>query len=133
MLTNATYLNDEAITVKGIKIWGSPITPYFYGLAFNRKRGEEINKHWELIPNDIDILVTHGPPFGILDQTKQGDQVGCEDLARKVHEIQPKLHIFGHVHEQYGLLKSNKTLFVNASLLDANFKVAHEPIVIDWE
>ena len=60
------------VEIDGIKIWGSPITPYFYGWAYNRNRGEEIKKHWDLIPDDIDILVTHGPAFGIMDKAGNG-------------------------------------------------------------
>tara|TARA_Y100000296_G_C5174834_1_gene259491 strand:- start:2061 stop:2591 length:531 start_codon:yes stop_codon:yes gene_type:complete len=57
------YLNDSSITIDGIKFWGSPIQPWFHDWAFNRKRGNEIRKHWELIPTNTDVLLTHGPPF----------------------------------------------------------------------
>ena len=57
------YLNDSSIIIDGIKFWGSPIQPWFHDWAFNRKRGNEIRKHWELIPTNTDVLLTHGPPF----------------------------------------------------------------------
>jgi predicted phosphodiesterase len=51
-----TYLNDSGIEIDGIKFWGSPIQPEFFDWAFNRKRGESIKKHWDLIPNDTDAI-----------------------------------------------------------------------------
>ena len=66
---NVIYLNDSGVTVEGIRIWGSPIQPWFYDWAFNRQRGAEIKKHWDLIPENTDILMTHGPAFGIHDRT----------------------------------------------------------------
>ena len=77
---NVIYLNDSGVTIEGLKIWGSPVQPWFYDWAFNRKRGKDIRKHWDLIPTNTDILITHGPPFGILDATNSGEKVGCEDL-----------------------------------------------------
>ncbi|MBC7410804.1 MAG: metallophosphoesterase, partial [Arcicella sp.] len=73
LITNATYLNDSGILIEGLHIWGSPIQPWFYDWAFNRKRGKDIRKHWDLIPTNTDILITHGPPFGILDATERGE------------------------------------------------------------
>ncbi len=67
------YLNDSGISIEGIKIWGSPVQPEFFDWAFNRKRGAEIQTHWKLIPDDTDILLTHGPAFGLLDLCKNGD------------------------------------------------------------
>lgn len=118
------YLNDSAVEINGIKIWGSPITPWFHDWAFNRQRGEEIRKHWELIPSDTDILITHGPPFGILDKTWRGQSVGCEELTKiildekKLHKL--KLHVFGHIHEDKGIKKINNIHFVNASSVNIN-------------
>ncbi|MFN0204333.1 MAG: metallophosphatase domain-containing protein, partial [Bacteroidia bacterium] len=85
------YLNDSGCEIEGIRIWGSPIQPWFFDWAFNRKRGEEIRKHWALIPENTDILITHGPPYGILDKVvRDNSPVGCRDLLKKVQEIQPK-------------------------------------------
>lgn len=133
LLTNCTYLNDEWIQIEGIKIWGSPITPWFLGMAFNRKRGRKIRKHWDQIPTDIDILVTHGPPKRMLDRTNLGLLAGCQDLANTVEEIKPKLHVFGHIHEQAGEFKTPDTWYVNAVSVNLKYQPIHPPIVIDWD
>ncbi|MFN0049320.1 MAG: metallophosphatase domain-containing protein [Cytophagales bacterium] len=91
-------LQNSSITINGFKIYGSPVTPYFRGMALNRERGKEIKVMWQKIPSDTDILITHGPPFGILDKG-----VGCEELLAKVIKVKPRLHIFGHVHQGFGV------------------------------
>ena len=93
--TNIHYLNDSGIEIEGFKIWGSPVQIEFCDWAFNRKKGADINKHWKLIPANTDILITHSPPFGILDRTNSNDNAGCEMLLKKVNLIKPKLHVFG--------------------------------------
>lgn len=110
---NVFYLQNSGIELNGLKIWGSPVTPYFLGMAFNKQRGEEIKKTWNRIPMDTDILITHGPPFGILD-----NGLGCEELLAKVIQRKPKLHVFGHIHNAYGTYQENNKKFINASLTD---------------
>ncbi|TMM31499.1 metallophosphoesterase [Polaribacter aestuariivivens] len=128
---NLIYLNDSGCEIDGIKFWGSPIQPTFFNWAFNRNRGKEIKKHWDLIPNNIDVLITHGPPYKVLDLTKNETYAGCEELKKKVLEIKPKLHVFGHIHEAYGKTIRNETIFVNASLLDHKYKSANTPILVE--
>ncbi len=128
---NVIYLCDSGTTINGIKIWGSPVTPWFYDWAFNRHRGELINRHWELIPSDTDILITHGPAFGLLDHTTRGQNVGCEDLLNKVNEVRPKVHICGHIHEAYGELDSSGVKFINASVTDEKYLLKNEPIIFE--
>lgn len=130
---NIIYLNDEGVEIAGIKIWGSPVSPWFYDWAFNRQRGEDIKRHWDLIPEDTDILITHGPVHGIRDLTFDRQQVGCEELRKLIWEIHPRLHICGHIHEAYGTSKVDGITFINASILDLKYQVAHSPVVIDWE
>ncbi len=125
-----TYLHNSGVEINGLKIWGSPITPWFYDWAFNRQRGVDINKYWQRIPDDIDMLITHGPPFGIMDRTHRNEEVGCEDLLRKVQEIQPKLHVFGHIHEGYGVKQLDGTTYINASVLDVKYNQVNQPI--EW-
>lgn len=125
------YLNDSGAEINGIKFWGSPITPWFHNWAFNRERGEEIKQHWDLIPDDTDVLITHGPPFGILDETVYSKRTGCEELLLKVYQVKPKFHFFGHIHEDYGNYTKGETIFVNASVLDDYYQLVHEPMVID--
>ena len=129
--SNVIYLNDSGITIEGIKIWGSPIQPWFYDWAFNRQRGEEIAKHWALIPEDTNILVTHGPAFGLLDKTFREEVVGCKDLLEKIKKVQPQFHIAGHIHEAYGQVEKDGTNFINASVLDLNYRLVNKPVEFD--
>jgi len=129
----AYYLNDSFVTIEKIKFYGSPISPRFLDWAFNRSRGEDIKKHWDIIPSDTDVLITHGPPYGILDLTENGEHVGCLDLLHAVERINPKIHVFGHIHEAYGILQNNETKFINASILNARYNPVNSPIVVDLE
>jgi Icc-related predicted phosphoesterase len=128
---NLIYLNDSGVEIDGIKIWGSPIQPWFYDWAFNRQRGPAIQKHWDLIPEDSDIVITHGPVFGIHDRTASGQLVGCEDLLPVIQRIAPKVHLCGHIHEAYGTKQVGETLYINASILDLRYTIAHDPVVFD--
>ncbi|MEX0604462.1 MAG: metallophosphatase domain-containing protein [Marinobacter sp.] len=133
-VTHATYLEDSGITVEGLKFWGSPWTPIFFDWAFNRPRGEAMAERWSLIPANTDVLITHGPPAGILDRVPTGTDianVGCADLLEAVEKLQPKLHFFGHIHEDHGQQEWNDTLFVNASTCRGDFKPLNPAIVID--
>ncbi len=103
------YLQDSACDYQGLKIWGSPWTPTFYDWHFMKDRGAAIKEKWDLIPSDTDILITHGPPFGILDQVSFSSKgrgvekfAGCEELREAMFRIKPKLHVFGHIHAQGG-------------------------------
>ncbi|MDC1175165.1 metallophosphatase domain-containing protein [Bacteriovoracaceae bacterium] len=124
------YLNDSGVEIDGVKFWGSPIQPWFFDWAFNRQRGEDIKKHWDLIPTDTDVLLTHGPPSNILDLCKSGQRVGCEELLIKVREVRPKIHAFGHIHESYGKLEFEGIKFLNACSLDHRYDVKNPPIKI---
>ncbi len=130
---NLNYLENKLIEIEGIKIWGSPIQPWFHDWAFNRTRGDQIKKYWDMIPADIDILVTHGPPFGILDRTRTGERVGCEDLLESLKRIKPKIHVFGHIHEGYGTIERDDVLFVNASVLNLSYQATQNPITVEYD
>jgi Icc-related predicted phosphoesterase len=114
-LTHAHYLQDESVEVDGLHIWGSPWQPKFLNMAFNLPRGEALAKKWAQMPDDLDILVTHGPPAGILDRTSKGEEVGDRELLTRVTEVRPNLHLFGHVHESSGVEERDTTRFVNAA------------------
>lgn len=129
---NCIYLENEGVRIEGIHIWGSPITPWFFAWAFNRRRGEAINQYWEMIPEDVDILLTHGPAYRILDKTARGDYVGCEDLLEQLDRIQPRLHVFGHIHEAYGSQEQNGCLHLNASVLDLSYRQVNQPVLVQW-
>jgi Icc-related predicted phosphoesterase len=104
------YLENSGVMIEGKYFWGSPVTPYFFGMAFNKKRGEAIREVWQEIPLKTDVLLTHGPPAGILDQN-----LGCEDLKTRIEKVKPALHIFGHIHEGYGKTETPATVFINAA------------------
>ena len=125
------YLNESGAKIEGFEFWGSPIQPFFHNWAFNKQRGEEIRAHWELIPMSVDVLLTHGPPFGILDDTTKGLLVGCEELLKKVQDIKPKIHAFGHIHEGYGMKAIDGVSYVNACVLDQYYKMKNKPIIIE--
>lgn len=132
------YLNDSGVTIDGINFWGSPIQPRFGNWAFNRDRGEDIKAHWDMIPNGIDVLITHGPPKGILDRIhpmferyNEDPNVGCWDLLQKVIDIKPKVHVFGHIHETYGMEEHDGVTYINASFLNHRYIPVNEPIVFD--
>ncbi|MBA2369696.1 MAG: metallophosphatase domain-containing protein [Candidatus Protochlamydia sp.] len=121
------YLCDSGLEFNGLKIWGSPYTPTFFNWYFMRDRGEDIRKHWDLIPIDTDILVTHGPPYGIFDETIDGRRVGCEDLQIAIRDrIKPRIHCFGHIHED-GNKKAQieGTTYINCSYVDERYRPVH--------
>jgi Icc-related predicted phosphoesterase len=129
------YLQDEGCEIDGIKIWGSPQTPEFFNWAFNCWRSvnefmddpkyDYIGKYWAMIPKDTDILLTHGPPHGIMDMCPQS--VGCEKLKEYIFgKIKPKYHIFGHIHEGRGEEIHEGIQFINASSLDGRYNPIEE-------
>jgi Icc-related predicted phosphoesterase len=132
-LIHAEYLEDSGIEIDGLKFYGSPHQPRFFDWAFNLDRGPAIKKKWDLIPAGTDVLITHGPPWGVLDRTSGGERAGCEELLLAVQRVRPRLHVFGHIHEAYGrhydvLLG---TTFVNASCCDLQYRPVQPPIVVD--
>lgn len=131
-LTNCIYLEDEEVEILGFRIFGSPWTPEFCNWAFMRTRGDHIQEMWNKIPEGIDILVTHGPPLGHGDRTISNVRAGCLNLLHTVQSrVKPKYHIFGHIHEGYGMTTDGVTTFVNASSVTIQYKPRHPPIVFD--
>ena len=142
------YLNNTDYVYKGVKFYGSPIPPSFhrYNWAFNADRGEEISKYWARIPSDVDVLITHGPPYGILDTIpedfkKSYDEDihrGCEDLLGVIKKrlLNLKLHCFGHLHNSYGVVcepvsNTRNILFSNGSVINEYYElIAKNPLII---
>ena len=129
------YLQDSNITIDGIKFYGSPYTPRFGLWAWMEERGEPMRRIWNQIPDDTNVLITHGPPAGILDKTIAGDNAGCKDLFEAVTtRIQPEVHIFGHIHEGAGIEDyryANNPCYVNASVVNEYYEVVHPPTVVE--
>jgi Icc-related predicted phosphoesterase len=129
LLSNCIYLRDEEVVIQGIRFYGSPWQPWFCDWAFNLQRGEEIREKWDMIPKGIDVLITHGPPYGYCDTVEQGGNVGCSDLADVVNIIKPQVHIFGHIHEAYGTCVGSQIEFINASICDLGYNPTNKPII----
>ena len=127
------YLQDQACVIEDIKIYGSPWQPRFFDWAFNADRGEELQRIWANIPEKTDILITHGPPAGILDVNVYGKGGGCQDLMNRIKVVKPKIHIFGHFHLKNGIVEQDGTKFVNATICNEKYKPVHKPVVIDYE
>lgn len=130
---NAVCLIDEGVTREGISFWGSPFTPRFFNWAFMEDRGDPIKRHWDLIPENIDVLITHGPVYGILDQNPAGKCCGCKELRDQVfNRIKPKYHLFGHIHLQGSRkIKIKDTEFFNLSYVDEDYQPTNSVTVID--
>ena len=129
LLDNATVLINEGIEIDGLRIWGSPVTP-LYGGAFGLSSAEDRKRLYARIPEDTDVLITHGPPFGILDSgPDSGLHSGCRELFDAVMRVRPKLHVFGHVHGAHGIFQTDHTTFVNAALLGIHGDLDKSPLV----
>lgn len=124
------YLKDSSFIIDGVKFYGSPWQPWFHDWAFNLDRGESIKKMWDKIPK-CDVLLTHGPPMGILDRVWLGENVGCEELLAAVGRVRPKIHAFGHIHENTGVVEEAGIRFVNSAVLSERYRPYSEPIVVE--
>ncbi|XP_057301603.1 metallophosphoesterase domain-containing protein 1-like [Hydractinia symbiolongicarpus] len=133
LLKNCYYLQDDSIELFGIKIFGSPWQPSHFNLAFNKSRGDALLEKWNKIPEDTDILVTHGPPLGIGDRVKQSMHVGCAELLLTVQDrVKPRYHVFGHIHEDFGAWTDQCTTFINASICDRKYNPVHNYVIFDY-
>lgn len=137
------YLQDDLLLIgedwetyeEKTKIYGSPWQPEFYNWAFNLpKNGEQLYQRWNNISEGTDILVTHCPAFGHLDQIKGSNvHLGCELLANRIEILKPKIHVFGHIHTGYGYKFHNGTHYFNAACLNEKYKYKNKPITFDWD
>jgi Icc-related predicted phosphoesterase len=140
LLTNVDhYLQDGGTTINGIKAYGSPATPFFHAWAHNYHRGKDIAAVWTKIPNDVNLLVIHGPPYGILDEVPRGvfgsENVGCQDLLNRIQGLKElKVVVFGHIHCQAHPtpLEINGVKYINAAMCsEAPYKVVNTPIIVE--
>ena len=128
------YLCDEEVVLDGIRIYGSPYTPKFFNWAFMLDGEEAARTKWAAIPEGLDILVTHGPPYGYGDILAEngshpGESVGCSELKLAVGRSKPKFHIFGHIHEGYGKYQLGKSTLINAAICNEYYQPINKPQV----
>jgi Icc-related predicted phosphoesterase len=128
-----TYLCDSGTTAKGLTIYGSPWTPPFNDWAFNASESE-LEQRFVAIPERLDILITHGPPYGILDRCMDGSRVGSVALLERLKSLRhpPKYHIFGHIHESYGSYKcpTSNTQYLNVAHVDTRHQPRNPPVLV---
>jgi Icc-related predicted phosphoesterase len=128
------YLEDENVTYGGLKIWGTPWQPWFGGWAFNApehdRREYFLTGKFAAIPDDTDIIVCHGPPYGAGDKTRFGEHVGSRALYKRILEVRPKLVVCGHIHPSYGVHNLDGIPVVNAALVDETYTLVNEPIEV---
>ncbi len=113
--TNCHFLDNSGITIGGV---------HFYGLSGCRE-------DFDNVPKNTDVLITHVPPRGILS-VSQGCEFGNAELLARVDIVQPRLHLFGHIHAAYGVEERGKTLFSNAALVDEDYNLAHRPRLLNF-
>ncbi len=132
ILTNVShYIQDELIEIDGVKIYGSAWTPEFGGWWFSKSRGANIKEVWDKIPV-CDVLITHGPPYGILDEADIfSGHLGDADLLEAVLRAKPKIHCFGHIHGGHGVKEFNGTTFINAASCNEMYRPVNLPIEIE--
>lgn len=123
------YLNDSMIELFGFKIYGTPWQLPFWG-AFNLDE-EGLKIKYKNIPKEVDILVSHGPPHGIGDEVSGPEHVGSLSLLNKIYEIKPRLIIYGHIHDAFGVWNKNQMIFANVSLLNDAMEEVNKPVVFD--
>ncbi len=126
-----TYLQDNGTLWEGLRIWGTPWQPWFFDWAFNGGP-DQLQRQWALIPDDTDILVVHGPPYGYGDGIPQRQGVrrcGCPHLLERIRAIEPRLVVFGHIHEGRGEWQLGPTRLANVTLLDERYDAVYAP----WE
>ena len=129
------FLIDQLTEVNGIKMWGSPWQNWFRDWAFNAPKETSerfLAERYNLIPEDIDIIISHGPPYGIGDKASDGFICGSKSLLKRISEIKPKLVVTGHIHEGYGIYKLEDTTIINCSYLDAKYNPVNKPITFEF-
>lgn len=131
------YLENSSVTIEGLNIYGSPYTPFFHDWAWNIPRGEAIAEKWAQIPEDTNILVTHGPAYGMLDlvnfEEGRDSHQGCEELKKRISQLkQLKIHAFGHLHLGGGnQFTSDGVVFANGAICTDDHRPIHSPVVVD--
>jgi predicted phosphohydrolase len=134
-IRNWVYLQDSGTMFRGLKVWGTPWQPRFGDWAFNLDEPELAEK-WAAIPDDTDILVVHGPPFGHGDLTIDGHHAGSPSLGRRLEQIKPKLAVYGHIHEGRGIHcpradSPASEVWANVSIMNERYEPVHLPMTFE--
>lgn len=134
-LSKTNYLMDEAITINNKVFYGVPWQPEFFNWGFNLPRnGQQLKEVWDKIPENTDFLITHGPPFSILDKNERHQNCGCELLLDRVLQLKNlKYHLFGHIHEGYGIKIFEGKTFMNASSMNEKYHMVNAPLYFDMD
>jgi Icc-related predicted phosphoesterase len=131
--TDIVFLHDESVTINGINIFGSPHS-LVYGNWWFMMKDSDLEEVWKKIPDNTNILITHAGPYGILDYTCDGFTTGSKSLLKRVQELkQLKYHIFGHIHESFGVKTISGVTFMNVSLLNEKYQFTNNPVTFEYE
>lgn len=135
---SVTYLQNSEVVIDGVKFYGSPFTPVFNNWDFQKNRGKELKENWQNIPDDTNVLITHGPPYKTLDLVdnalSRDPHQGCEELRKRIKSLKNlKAHGFGHIHLGYSQQPfiKNGVQFVNAAICTEQYRPTNKPVVID--
>jgi hypothetical protein len=132
-LTNATYLCNTGVEIDGKKFWGSPYTPFFHSAYWKfHYHPNEARGTWAQIPANLDLLITHGPPLGVLDKTFEGSLAGCPSLRWRLDDLidqdaAPKHHVFGYIHDAYGDKEFQTIQSHNVAAVDRMYRLRPNP------
>lgn len=126
-----TTLIDSGRVIDYVSVWGTPYQPWFLNWAFNVADERERRKHYDKIPNSVDVLVTHTPPYKILDEVPMGEHVGCNEMLTAVLRTRPKYHLFGHIHHSYGVQHFDGITFANTSCCNERYWLVNQAFGFD--
>lgn len=121
---NFYYLCHSGIDIEGVRFWGVPL---FLGDALKEGRIMQIMAQ---IPENTDVLISHGPPYGILD-FDDNINYGCKYLLKAVERVKPRYHLFGHIHANYGIRKIGQTTFVNSAIMNEMYEFVNKPKLLE--
>ena len=141
--SGAKCIHNKEFEIDGLKFFGSSVTPVFGRWAF-MKDDDGRKRHWENAPDNVDVVISHGPPFGLLDTVKgleiepgKPEHLGCIHLRKYVEKVQPKLVAHGHIHDSYGQMtlktwdSNDDIICVNASLLNEQYEMVNKPVIVE--
>lgn len=128
-----SYLENTLVRVNGFTVFGSPYTLNYAGIGvFTYFDNPEAERIWSHIPEKVDILVTHAPPRGFRDFSRaENKNAGCQVLREKVLSVKPRFHVFGHIHESYGIEQYEDSVFINASVTNGSEEIVNNPVVFE--